>query len=158
MAMEEYIIRLASAADAGEIARQRARMFQDMGLNSPEETELLREASVPWLAERMEAGDYVGWLVERQGGVVGGGGILLRESGPVPGCLRVGRAGHIVNVYVEPGHRRRGLARRVMETILEWCLREGIDHVTLSASDEGRALYESLGFRTTREMKLAREG
>ena len=30
------------------------------------------------------------------------------------------------------------------------------DHVTLSASDEGRPLYESLGFTTTSEMSLSK--
>jgi len=43
-----------------------------------------------------------------------------------------------------------------METILDWCASQGIDHVTLAASDEGKPLYESLGFKPTSEMKLSK--
>jgi predicted GNAT family acetyltransferase len=60
----------------------------------------------------------------------------------------------IVNVYTEPDHRRRGLARRLMVTMLDWLRQEGYGTVSLHASDYGRALYESLGFRATNEMRL----
>jgi len=58
-------------------------------------------------------GDYIGGLVEYRRIVVAGGGI-------VPGCYRVGRWGHIANL--EPGHCRRGLARLLMKTMLDWCI------------------------------------
>jgi GNAT superfamily N-acetyltransferase len=67
-----------------------------------------------------------------------------------------GRWGHIASLYTEPSHRRRGLARRLMRTILDWCMVHQVDHVTLSASDEGRPLYESLSFSTTSEMSLSK--
>ena len=98
----------------------------------------------------------MGWLVEQRRTVVAGGGIFVRELGPVPGCYRVGRWGHIANLYTEPAHRRHGLARRLMRTMLDWCNSHDIDHVTLAASDEGRPLYESLGFKATSEMKLSK--
>ena len=51
-----------------------------------------------------------------------------------------------MNVYVAPDHRKRGLARRLMETIIAWARENKITFLQLSASHEGRALYESLGF------------
>jgi len=153
---DEYVIRPAGPRDAQLVARQRAAMFRDMGSVSPEDAELLRSASEPWLSGLLANGDYIGWLVEHRRIVVAGGGILIRESGPVPGCYRVGRWGHIANLYTEPGHRRRGLARRLMKTILDWCVAHDIDDVTLAASDEGRPLYESLGFKSTSEMSLSK--
>jgi len=129
-----------------------------MGRVSEGDSELLRRASEPWLSGLLANGDYIGWLVEHGKAVVAGGGIFVRESGPIPGCYRVGKWGHIANLYTEPGHRRRGLARRLMNTILDWCAVHGMDHVTLSASDEGRPLYESLGFQPTSEMSLSKGG
>ena len=41
-----------------------------------------------------------------------------------------------------------------MEHLLAWCRGEGIEVVELHASDEGRPLYESLGFIQTNEMRL----
>jgi GNAT superfamily N-acetyltransferase len=153
---DEYVIRLAGAHDAQLVAQQRASMFRDMGSVSAEESELLRRASEPWLSGKLMNGDYIGWLVEHRGIVVAGGGIFVRELGPVPGCYRVCQWGHIANLYTETAHRRRGLAHRLMKTILDWCEAQHVDHVTLSASDQGRPLYKSLGFKTTSEMSLSK--
>jgi GNAT superfamily N-acetyltransferase len=151
---EDFIIRAAKPGDSGIIAQHRAAMFQDMGQVSAEEYELLRKASEPWVAALLANHQYVGWLVEDGPTVVAGGGILLREQFPVPGCYKTGRWAHIVNVYTEPGYRRRGLARKLMAIMLEWCSAQEMDQVTLTASDEGKPLYESLGFKQTSEMRL----
>ena len=85
---DDHVIRPAEPRDAPLIARQRASMFRDMGNVSPEESELLRKASEPWLFELLASGEYLGWLVEHERTVVAGGGILVRTLGPVPGCYR----------------------------------------------------------------------
>jgi len=56
-------------------------------------------------------------------------------------------------MYTEPEHRRRGLARRLMEAMIGWCREEGYASLFLHASDEGRALYAALGFSPTNEMR-----
>jgi GNAT superfamily N-acetyltransferase len=152
--LKEFVIRAADAGDAGIIARHRASMFQDMGAISAKEYELLLEASERWTADMLANHQYVGWLVEDGPAVIAGGGLLLRELFPVPGCYKVGQSAHIMNVYTEPAYRRRGLARKLMRIILDWCAAQRMDQVTLSASDEGRPLYESLGFKQTSEMRL----
>jgi GNAT superfamily N-acetyltransferase len=66
--------------------------------------------------------------------------------------------GNIVNVYTETAYRRKGLARELMKTAMEWCAREGVEMVILHASDHGRPLYERLGFEATNEMTLKSSG
>jgi GNAT superfamily N-acetyltransferase len=149
-----YSLRMALPADAETIARHRALMFRDMGSLSQAESDLLLTASLPWLQNLLATGEYIGWLVLFGEQVVAGGGICLREMGPVPGCCRVGRWGYIMNVYTVETHRRHGVARLILKTILEWTAANRLDHVTLAASDEGRPLYESLGFVPTNDMKL----
>jgi len=58
----------------------------------------------------------------------------------------------LAGIYVVPGHRRRGIAREVTLQAIEWCKQRGCVYIRLQASDAGRPLYESLGFRTFREM------
>lgn len=152
----EYSIRRAVVEDAAAMARHRARMFRDMGACTEEEAEALGAVSTAWFAGILGDGSYAGWVTVEEGRVVGGAGVHLREMGPVPGMLRVGRWGHIANVYVEPAHRGRGLARGMMRAILAWAEVEGIDRMTLAASDDGVALYRSLGFKATKEMELLR--
>ena len=64
------------------------------------------------------------------------------------------RRGNIINVYTEAAYRRRGLARLLLNTALEWCRTNTIDVVVLHASKEGRHLYKSVGFEPTNEMRL----
>jgi GNAT superfamily N-acetyltransferase len=66
-----------------------------------------------------------------------------------------GRQGLIVNVFTEPEWRRRGLARLLMEEILAWSREKGLESLTLHASDDGRALYQQLGFIATDEMRFS---
>ena len=60
----------------------------------------------------------------------------------------------VVNVYTERNHRRQGIARKLMELIIAWCQEEGFNSILLHASDEGKSLYDSLGFKPTNEMRL----
>lgn len=57
-------------------------------------------------------------------------------------------------VYVKPAYRRRGIARRLMQQVVAWARERGCTSVRLRASDEGRFLYEALGFHEGREMEL----
>jgi GNAT superfamily N-acetyltransferase len=49
-------------------------------------------------------------------------------------------------VLTRPEHRRKGLARRLMEDAIAHAKRDGIRTLKLDATEEGRPLYESLGF------------
>jgi GNAT superfamily N-acetyltransferase len=151
--LDGYLLRTAGLDDAGVIAEHRSRMFADMELLLPAEVAAMIAATEPWISELLSRGEYMGWLVEREGQVVAGGGLHLSEIGPVPGAFRVGRVAHIANVYTLPAHRRLGLARSLLAEMLSWSRQNGVDKVTLEASADGRRLYESLGFVGTSIMK-----
>jgi predicted GNAT family acetyltransferase len=65
-----------------------------------------------------------------------------------------GRQAIIQNVYTEPEWRRRGVAALLIKRIIDWSREEGIGSLVLHASDEGRAVYERLGFIATSEMRF----
>lgn len=50
-------------------------------------------------------------------------------------------------VGTEPPFRRRGLAGRIMSGLEHWAVTQGAETGLLMASNEGRALYKSLGWR-----------
>ncbi len=156
-------IRRATEADVDTLARHRVLMFRDMGSLEKSVEGLLLDAATNHIREAMASGEYVAWLAhvagERQR-IVGGSGVQLRRLLPRPeeggkGVL-VGREGIVLNVYVEPDFRRRGLARRLMKEILAWLPSTDIVQLVLHASDEGRQLYESIGFVPTNEMRYSR--
>lgn len=148
----DYHLRLATAADAAVIAQQRAAMFRDYLKIPAADAAAIEAASEPLLAEMIGRGQYFAWLIELENRAVAGGGVLLRQLLPRPGGLDGSHEAYILNVYTEPEHRRRGLARVVMSAIIDWCAAREIAVVSLHASDDGRPLYESLGFKSTSEM------
>jgi GNAT superfamily N-acetyltransferase len=140
----DYHVRPATLADIDDLVRHRIGMFIDMGV--PLDAEVLDPAFRAWLSEMMPAGTYRAWLAEAADGEVAGGGGITILPWP-PGPRYVGdRLAFVYNVYTEPAHRRRGLARLIMDTIHAWCRDEGITSMALNASRDGKPLYESMGY------------
>jgi GNAT superfamily N-acetyltransferase len=155
---EEITIRPATPADAETIYQQRLAMFDDVwGPLDPEAVVAMKATFVPWVRRGLVDGSYRGWLAfNGDGGVVAGGGLIVHEWMTNPRNSDSRRA-YIANIYTKPDYRSRGIARRIMNAILDWCRAEGIKGVALHASPFGRPLYESLGFEPTNEMRLTFE-
>jgi GNAT superfamily N-acetyltransferase len=81
---------------------------------------------------------------------VGGGGLIVIPWPPGPISLDP-RCGFVFNVYVEPAHRKQGLARRIMDAMHDHCRAEGIERMVLNASTFGQSLYEDMGYVLTSE-------
>jgi GNAT superfamily N-acetyltransferase len=151
--MTPYVIREARVDELPIIVAHRRRMFEAMGYTDPARLRSIDEASVEFFGRMLEAGTYRGWFVDVHGTVVAGGGVLILPFQPQPANPRPERP-WIVNMFTEPEYRRRGLARRLLEEIVAWCRGQGFGVVALHASDEGRPLYESMGFTSSNEMRL----
>jgi GNAT superfamily N-acetyltransferase len=161
---EQFNIRIATPADADIIGWHRARMFHDMGDIPDHLFDEFRTMSRDRVREQLVSGEYVGWLaspVDSLGQIIAGAGVQLRRVSPHPSTgpngergIAEGRHAIIINVFTEPEWRRRGIAALLMQHIIDWSRQEQLDRLVLHVSDEGRALYEKLGFVLTNEMKF----
>ena len=149
----EIVIREATPVDIPEIIRQRRRMYEDMHYSDAEALNGMMKLSVDYLAKAMPKGSFHAWLACDDSVPVAGGAVIVSPWLPHPYDQECRRA-TILNVYTEPDFRRRGIARQLMETMIAWCRAEGLARVTLHASEDGRHLYESLGFEPSNEMRL----
>jgi GNAT superfamily N-acetyltransferase len=149
-----YRVRPATLDDADIMVRHRCSMFTEMGV--PLDTAALESAFRDWLAGTMPSGTYRAWLVEtavarddgRPGAntvVVAGGGITVLPLPPGPRYMG-DRLAFVYNVYTEPAHRRRGIARLVMDAIHAWCREADITSLALNASADGLPMYTSMGY------------
>ncbi len=146
-------IREAAPGESAIVVQHRRSMFRDMGEGTDEQLDRMAEVAGPWLARALADGSYRHWLaLDASGRVVGGGGVLLCPWPPNPKDRCIERV-VILNVYTEPEFRKRGIARQVMLAILAWVKEQGFRSVNLHASNEGRPLYEKLGFEATNEMR-----
>jgi GNAT superfamily N-acetyltransferase len=152
--MDEITIREAGQRDLAVILHHRRAMFENMGYENEAVLDDVEATSRPFFARALAEGWYRAWLAQNAAGeVVAGGGILILPWPSHPRDSQTRRP-MIVNVYTEPAYRRRGLARRLMVAMLDWLRQQGYNTVSLHASDFGRSLYESLGFKATNEMRL----
>src|SRR5262249_52277797 len=76
-------IREAMAADLETILRHRRLMYEDMGHRDDAALDAMIEACREPLARWLQDGVYRGWLVERDGAVVAGGGLFITFALPV---------------------------------------------------------------------------
>lgn len=99
--------------------------------------------SMPWSArdflEMVEA-DYAYYYVAELDGEIAG----------CCGIRNIAGEGEITNVVVAAGHRKKGIARKLMEYMLERAKENGIGDCTLEvrvSNQPAIRLYESFGFK-----------
>jgi GNAT superfamily N-acetyltransferase len=153
MLPESVSIREANLHDIPEILRQRRRMYEDMNYKDPAALDAMSSLSAFYLQTAFADGTFRGWLACIGDRSVAGGAVILSPWLAHPYDLECRRA-TILNVYTDSEYRRRGIGRTLMQTMIDWCRREGLARITLHASDDGRHIYESLGFEDSNEMKL----
>jgi GNAT superfamily N-acetyltransferase len=103
------------------------------------------DAYAQWLAPRIARGTYVGFVAELAGQPIAGAGAVLLDWGPIRGEPGGTRA-RLVNVFTEAAHRRQGLARALLQRVMDSCDARGIRVFNLAASSDGAPLYRVLGF------------
>lgn len=153
--MQDIRIRPANLDDVPHILHHRREMFREMGHTYPAVLNTMQHLSNAYFFEALRNGGYRGWIAELENGqIVAGGGIVISAWPGHPGEVEARRA-WILNMYTEPAFRRRGIANMLMDTMIAWCRDAGFRTVSLHASNDGRPLYEALGFEPTNEMRLS---
>ena len=149
---DEITIRQATLAHVEQIVTHRRRMFEDMGNKDPEALSRMVAVFRPWVIDHMQRDLYHSWLAcNAQGTVVAGSDVWLIDW-PAGQYDVSPYRGYILNVFTHPDYRRRGLARQLVQACTDWCYAHDVHILTLHASDEGRKIYESMGFTPTNEM------
>lgn len=69
--------------------------------------------------------------------------IMLTFSHPT------GNRAHLMNVYTRADYRRRGISKKMVEILIDEAKENGVTEISLDATEMGRPLYESLGFKAS---------
>ena len=146
-------IREARVDEIPEILGQRRGMYEDMGYKDADALSAMLSSCEPYLTAALMNSSFRCWMALEGERVVARGAVLISPWPSHPYDLECRRA-TILNVYVYPEFRRKGIARRLTQTMIGWCREQGLAAVYLHASKSGRPLYDSLGFEPTNEMRL----
>lgn len=147
----EYRIRRATVDDIPVFIDFRSRMFREVGMTDVAGVEAVSPA---YFSRTIPSGEFIALLAESvDGDVVGSAGLVPYTMPPKP-RQPDGRFGYVSSMYVLPEHRRRGLAHRLMQAIIDAADGLGLTWITLHASPAGRPIYEEIGFEAWAEMGI----
>jgi len=124
------------------------------GLAEDVDMQEVEEQSRRYYTNALENNTHTAYLVYDQGDFIGAGGIsyycvLPTYHNPT------GKKAYIMNMYVKPEYRRKGIATKTLQLLVDDARERGIDYISLEATEMGRPLYEKNGFvQMLNEMEL----
>ena len=107
------------------------------------------EEAIAFVRDRLRVGDSVFFLAEVREPRGGNRGVGFVQLYPKWSSTTMRRDWILNDLFVEPGHRRRGVGRALMEEATAFCRRTGAANVSLKTqvgNEAAQALYESLGW------------
>ena len=137
--------------DLQMICIHRETMFLEAG-GVPLELRVMTEHFRPWLHQRLADGRYYGFALMDGGQAVAAIGLMDIDWPPHPSHPNLDQRGYVLNVFVEPAYRRRGLASALMKLAEAEFAQRGLSFAVLHATQAGKPVYEELGWAATAEM------
>jgi GNAT superfamily N-acetyltransferase len=158
LAESGILIRPATLTDVDTLVAFRVRMFREMGWSDESRFDAFIPAATAHLREGFSAGTCNGLVAEETGEdgerrVVATVALVWQQVAPTVRNVE-GRVAYILGMYVVPEWRRHGIARELMTATIACATEKCAPMIALHASDEGRVLYEQLGFTSAPEMRL----
>lgn len=102
----------------------------------------------------LKDGSHTAWLVFDGFEFIGSGGISYYNVMPTY-HNPTGKKAYIMNMYTVPSHRRKGIATKMLDLLVQDARERGITAISLEATEMGKPLYEKYGFvPMTFEMEL----
>lgn len=142
----EVVVRRAEVADVPTLTRMRIEFLaESRGLLAGELEERSARPTADFFERQMRAGTIVSWMAEEPGECIGLVSMLLLDMAPHPEDPR-SLEGYVINMYVVPGRRRRGVAGRLMAACLAGGRELSVRKLMLYSTDDGVQLYTGRGF------------
>ena len=114
----------------------------------------VERATLAYYRSALADGGHTAYLVFDGDVFVGAGGVSYYAVMPTY-HNPTGRKAYIMNMYTCPAYRRRGIAARTLDLLVQDARGRGVHAISLEATSMGRPLYEAYGFvPMTSEMEL----
>ena len=106
----------------------------------------LQSALKDYYNRHLADGAFVSWLAMDGKKIIGTSGMSFVEKPPYFGCP-TGRLGLLSSMYTNPNYRRMGIAKELLNRVVEEARAYGCGAVHITASDMGGKLYTAYGFK-----------
>ncbi|WP_193197178.1 GNAT family N-acetyltransferase [Nostoc sp. MG11] len=155
MLTEHITIREAIPQEGSLIAQHFYQMWRDIGIPDEAIDPNWLDITLQFTEQAREDLFYKAFVAEVNNAVVGSASCQLL-AGLYPNVLKAQyrKFGYIWGVYVEPSHRRQGIAKHLTNSAIAHLKAIGCTRVVLNASPSGKPVYSSLGFSQSNAMHL----
>lgn len=119
--------------------------YVSSGQNVPTDVDL-QSALKDYYNRHLADGTFVSWLAMDGNTIIGTSGMSFVEKPPYFGCP-TGRLGLLSSMYTNPNYRMMGIAKELLNRVVEEARAYGCGAVHITASDMGVKLYTAYGFK-----------
>ncbi len=145
-------IRKAETADLDLLMQWRAETLREVFADQRDAVtdELLRQNRA-YYEQALPAGRHIACFALADGEIVGCGGLCLYRELPSPDNPG-GNCGYLMNIYCRSAYRRQGVGSSVVSWLIQQAKARNVSRIFLEASEDGRKLYEHIGFSDMPDM------
>lgn len=140
----DLIIKKATFEDIEGIFNNRMDFLYQVTGKQP--TEEFKAATKDYLYDHINDDSLFCYIASYNGKMVSSVIICIYNVIPKPSNIS-GKIGYVFNVYTLQEFRRQGLATSLMKAAIEEAGKLGIGEIYLSATDDGKGIYEKLQFQ-----------
>ncbi|HXY56691.1 MAG TPA: GNAT family N-acetyltransferase [Nitrososphaerales archaeon] len=152
--MHSFKLSQAKTGDIDTLVAHRQMMWLDIHPELGKQVEDTERLTRRWIRKQLSRKRLVGFIVRtEEGDVAGSGCVWIREEQPRPTNPRL-EVPYLMSMFTEKEYRRMGVATLVVQAALQWAKERGFERVVLHASNDGRPVYEGLGFQQSSEMRI----
>lgn len=117
----------------------------ERGSLAPNEEQAICQQLQEYFPRHITDGQCVAMIAEIDGELACAACLVIMERPASPSFI-TGKTGTLMSLYTYPQYRRKGLATKVVELLIEKARQAGLPLVELFATKEGKPLYEKMGF------------
>lgn len=140
--MNPIFFRRMQESDIPLFVQMRIDQLREEGAQSDAD---LCPALLDYYQRHLTDGTFVSWLALDGDTVIATSGMSFVEKPPYYGNV-TGKIGLLSSMYTKPEYRRKGIAKQLLEKVVEEARQYGCGAVWITASDMGVMLYTDFGF------------
>ena len=147
--------RRATIEDLDELVRTRIKVLRAANkLDENVDMSEVERQSKDYYEKALADGSHTAYLVYDGDTFVGAGGVSYFRVMPTYHNPS-GEKAYIMNMYTAPEYRRKGIAFKTLDLLVQDAKERDVKAISLEATDMGRPLYEKYGFvKMNDEMEL----
>ena len=150
------MIGLRKVTDISELMKWRKEVIENVFGMTP--SPALLSANREYYEKHIPDESHLAYVAIYNGEEVGSGSVCLSDELPSPDNPS-GKCAYLMNIYVRDRFRLHGIGHAIVRHLLEIAQERDCGKIYLETTDDGRRVYESLGFRDMPDMmKFKRNG